>query len=260
MLSKLSLLPICLKCRSQCCRSGSPIIFPKEREKIIKFCSRDYFEKKSNYYIIPKNPCPYLTKNNLCSIEEVKPLDCTVYPVGPIHKNDKITVGVSQKCPAKFMLPEHFIPLAKKYLNSLTKEQKEELVKLNETYRSKFDFKEHNKSFGLELVLDMYGCDVSLFTKANINKFFIGICKKINMERQGKPVFWHDNSKTPHLKGTSAMQFITTSNSVVHALEILGVVYINIFSCKMFDTKKATKFSKGFFKAEEVVKKIIERK
>jgi S-adenosylmethionine/arginine decarboxylase-like enzyme len=64
----------------------------------------------------------------------------------------------------------------------------------------------------------------------------------------------------PHLKGTSAIQFILTSNITIHTLDLLNNAYINIFSCKDFDADAAMKFSANWFKGEIVNSHLIERK
>ena len=115
------------------------------------------------------------------------------------------------------------------------------------------------KNYGIELVLDMHKCDISTFTKESLSKYFIELCKLIDMKRHGEPLFWHDDSNISHLKGVSAMQFIETSNIVVHALKLLETVFVNIFSCKDFDTKVAEEFTKNFFKAKEVNSRVFER-
>ena len=114
-------------------------------------------------------------------------------------------------------------------------------------------------TYGMELIIDMHECDTSTFTKENLSKYFIELCKLIDMKRHGQPMFWHDDSNTPHLKGVSAIQFIETSNIVVHALELLKTVFVNIFSCKEFNTKTAEDFTKNFFKAKKVNVRVIER-
>ncbi len=116
------------------------------------------------------------------------------------------------------------------------------------------------RRFGKEVILDMYGCDINFFTKEKLTEFFTQLCKKIDMKKYGKPKFWKDNSQIIHLKGISAVQFITTSNITIHALDILGAVYLNIFSCKNFDANKAAKFSKDFFRAEKVRVRVMERR
>ena len=55
-----------------------------------------------------------------------------------------------------------------------------------------------------------------------------------------------------HKKGTSAVQFILTSNITIHTLDILKNVYVNIFSCKEFDEKIAENFTKEWFKGDVV--------
>jgi S-adenosylmethionine/arginine decarboxylase-like enzyme len=114
--------------------------------------------------------------------------------------------------------------------------------------------------YGIELVLDMHKCDISTFTKEHLARYFVEICELIEMKRHGEPVFWYDDSDKPHLRGISAMQFVETSNIVVHALEILETVFVNIFSCKDFNAKEAEEFTKRFFRAHEVNARVLERK
>ncbi|MDD5254381.1 MAG: S-adenosylmethionine decarboxylase [Candidatus Nanoarchaeia archaeon] len=246
---------ICQKCGVQCCKRGSPMVLPKEREQIINQTKKDVFKKEGNYYILPR-PCPFLI-DNTCSIHKIRPFDCKIYPCGIIKKDGKFKIGISQICPARTLIDKQFILNAEKEINKLTESQKEDLYQLN--IKDEWAFEEHNQNYGQELILDLHGCDIRTFSKENLNKYFVEICKEIGMERHGKPIFWEDHSNIPHLKGISAMHFIKTSNIVIHALDILGAVYINIFSCKKFDAEKAIKFSKEFFRAEKKIIKVIER-
>ena len=66
-------------------------------------------------------------------------------------------------------------------------------------------------------------------------------------------------STDPKTKGTTAIQFILTSNITIHTLDILAVVFINIFSCKTYNTKLAEDFSIRFFGAGKHKSTIIER-
>jgi len=50
-----------------------------------------------------------------------------------------------------------------------------------------------------------------------------------------------------HLKGTSAVQFIRTSNVTIHVLDKMRRVYLNIFSCKKFDEAVAKVVVKKFW-------------
>ena len=63
----------------------------------------------------------------------------------------------------------------------------------------------------------------------------------------------------PHLKGTTAIQFIKTSNITIHTLDIMENVYLNIFSCKDFDSDIVKRFSEQWFKGRIVNSHVIER-
>ncbi len=107
--------------------------------------------------------------------------------------------------------------------------------------------------YGSELIIDLKGCDVSKFTREHIEEYMIALCDLIDMERETL-LFWDDldvpeeeRETEPHLKGTSAVQWITTSNVVIHTLDLVGEVYINIHSCKAYNERDAAWFSREFF-------------
>ena len=119
--------------------------------------------------------------------------------------------------------------------------------------------------YGMELVLDLHGCDTSKFNRKSLKKYFRELCLKIDMT-PCKLTFWDDigvpveeRQTSPHTKGTSAVQFILTSNITIHTLDILGNAYINIFSCKPFNTRTAIAFTKDFFNGTIVNHKRINR-
>ena len=120
-------------------------------------------------------------------------------------------------------------------------------------------------SYGHELILDLHDCDITKFNRFSLKNYFEDLCKLIEMERCDL-YFW-DDQDTPedekqtqsHTVGTSAVQFILTSNIVIHTLPILRKVFINIFSCKDFDALQAALFSKIWFKGKIISYRIIER-
>ncbi|HMK64305.1 MAG TPA: S-adenosylmethionine decarboxylase [Thermodesulfobacteriota bacterium] len=113
--------------------------------------------------------------------------------------------------------------------------------------------------YGLELLLDLKGCDLSDLSPEKLTEYFVQLCELIGMQRHGEPAFWEDHSGIPHLHGLSGIQFIETSNVVCHALPLLKAVYLNIFSCKIFDTEAAKRLSAEFWKAASVVFNVITR-
>ncbi len=122
------------------------------------------------------------------------------------------------------------------------------------------------KSYGVELILDLHDCDVTTFNRESLDNYFEKLCKAIDMQRC-EMHFWDDvnvsleeQQTSPHTKGTSAVQFILTSTIVVHTLDLLESVYINIFSCKPFDKEAAEKITVEWFGSKESKSHFIERK
>ena len=125
--------------------------------------------------------------------------------------------------------------------------------------------KKLKEPYGMEVILDLHECDVSKFTRKSIKKFLVDLCNEIDMQRC-KLCWWDDlnipieeRDTEPHLVGTSACQFISTSNIVIHTLDIMKSVYLNIFSCKDFDPELVRSFCRDYFSGRVVNYKIIRR-
>ncbi len=119
--------------------------------------------------------------------------------------------------------------------------------------------------YGLELILDLHNCDSSHFTRDSIEAFFCELCELIDMERCDLH-FWddvgvplEDQQNDPKTKGTSAVQFILTSTIVVHTLDLMKAAYINIFSCKTFDTDVAARFAARWFNSSDWTSTVVVR-
>lgn len=118
------------------------------------------------------------------------------------------------------------------------------------------------KDYGMEVIVDLHGCDVSRFTRKDIRRFMDELCELIDMEPRDL-IFWDWSDwksrlmlrlglwkKTPKTSGISAVQFITESNITTHTLDELGDVYLNVFSCKEFSGVVAAGFARDFFRAK----------
>ena len=96
-------------------------------------------------------------------------------------------------------------------------------------------------TYGYSSVLDVVDCNPNTFTRESIEEFLCALCDDIGMEREDLH-FW-DYEGNPkgyaaapsHLRGVSAVQFIKTSSIVIHTLDDLGVVFIDLFSCKGYE-------------------------
>lgn len=140
------------------------------------------------------------------------------------------------------------------------------LAELNEVN----DFKAPSKegTYGFELIVDLKNCDVSKFTRAELERFCIEVCKLTKMRRADLH-FWDFEGqeeqyniyaeKAQHLCGTSLCQFISTSNIVLHSLDIWGKCYINLFTCKPFNHEEALEFIRKYFSGEVTSWHFIER-
>ena len=122
-----------------------------------------------------------------------------------------------------------------------------------------------SRQYGVELVLDLHDCDPSTFNRPSFDAFFTELCNLIDMQRC-EVHFWDDvgvppeeQQTEPHTKGTSAVCFILTSTIVVHSLDLLKTVYVNIFSCKPFDPEAARIFTEKWFEAGSSQSTFIER-
>jgi len=119
--------------------------------------------------------------------------------------------------------------------------------------------------YGYELVLDLHECSPETFNRTSLRRYFARLCKAIDMKRE-ELHFWDDygvpeakKQSEPHTKGTSAVQFILTSTIVVHTLDLMKAVYVNIFSCKPFDPKVAERITREWFCAKSCRSHFIER-
>ncbi len=124
---------------------------------------------------------------------------------------------------------------------------------------------EPRRPYGFELIMDLHGCNASTFGKNSLEKYFVALCKAIDMKRC-RLCFWDDmdipieeRPTSPHTKGVSAVQFIVTSSIVVHTLHLLEAAYVNIFSCQSFDREIAEQVTREWFGAKQCKVHFIER-
>jgi len=120
--------------------------------------------------------------------------------------------------------------------------------------------------YGKELILDLHNCNKETMTKENLDIFFQKLCELIEMESV-KTCYWIEDEgidpveykENPHLQGISAVHFIRTSSITIHAITGLKKTFINIFSCKNFNSELAEGFAIGFFEGTKVNCVTVER-
>lgn len=117
-----------------------------------------------------------------------------------------------------------------------------------------------SKTYGKELVLDLHECDAKIISsKKELSRYIDEICELIKMKKYKKAIIEKFGFGSDFTKGFSFVQLIETSSIVGHISELWQRVFINIFSCRDFDEKKAAEFTKNFFRAKKVKKKVLIR-
>lgn len=122
------------------------------------------------------------------------------------------------------------------------------------------------KFWGKSAIINLHGCNSNIKNPEKIREFINSLIKEIDMKRYG-PLFL-DRFGEGNMEGYSCMQFIETSSIVAHFDEKKGFdengnptnrAFIDIFSCKEFDEKKAFEFCKEFFSANHGTVELIIR-
>ncbi len=116
------------------------------------------------------------------------------------------------------------------------------------------------KIYGKELILDLFECDPKIIrSKKKILEYSNKICNLIKMKKYGKPICERFGFGKDFTAGFSLVQLIESSLVSGHFSELWNKVYINIFSCKNFDDKKAAAFTEKFFKAKKIKNRVLIR-
>jgi len=112
--------------------------------------------------------------------------------------------------------------------------------------------------WGKLVTVDLKDCNEKYIRdKSKIKEFVTKLCKRLEMKRAGPTKIKRFGKD--ELKGYSVIQFIQTSSITIHFDEKENRAFIDIFSCKNFNSKMAEKFSKEFFDAQISKKRILLR-
>ncbi len=88
--------------------------------------------------------------------------------------------------------------------------------------------------WGMLAAIDLHGCDRDLLEDpGTIRGFVPAVVAAIGMRTHG--LLHLERFGDDELEGWSAMQFIETSSITVHADEVWGRCFVDIFSCRPFD-------------------------
>jgi len=112
--------------------------------------------------------------------------------------------------------------------------------------------------WGTELQLDCGECDLASIKDAdNIKAFAKELVEQIDMVAYGPPQVVHFGSEDK--MGFTLVQLIETSNITAHFSEDTSSAFINVFSCKNFDTLTVKEVVKKYFKSKQILMNRINR-
>ena len=72
---------------------------------------------------------------------------------------------------------------------------------------------------------------------ANVDTWIRQLVKDIHMEPIGEPRIEYTAGEFPEKAGFTVVQVIVTSSIVAHFVDELQQIYLDVFSCKEFDSK-----------------------
>jgi S-adenosylmethionine/arginine decarboxylase-like enzyme len=105
--------------------------------------------------------------------------------------------------------------------------------------------------WGYHLTLDCASCDPeSIRSHDNIYNFTKQLVKDIDMVAYGEPVIV--NFGTENKAGYTMFQLIETSNICAHFANEDNTMYLDVFSCKPYDTDVVIELVKQYFKPEKI--------
>lgn len=115
-------------------------------------------------------------------------------------------------------------------------------------------------NWGIHQILDCKGGNQELITSfTNIEAFVISLVREIDMISYGKLMMdrfaTHDIEKA----GISFCQMIETSHLAGHFCENTGDFYLDIFSCKPFETSVVMRLAKQYFSPKSMTSRVFIR-
>jgi S-adenosylmethionine decarboxylase len=107
--------------------------------------------------------------------------------------------------------------------------------------------------WGYHLTLDCSNCVRDLIKdEDNVRKFVRTLLDRIDMKPIGDTWIEYTAGEFPDKAGLTAVQIIVTSTIVAHFIDLTGDLYLDVFSCKVFDIATVENTVREFFGPEKV--------
>lgn len=115
--------------------------------------------------------------------------------------------------------------------------------------------------FGYLLTLDLYNCAPGACDDIGLcYRYLDEVVGVIGTHKQSPPfIFKSDGDKYPDKAGLSGWVPLIESGIQMHTLTPKNFISIDVYSCRKFDPKEITDFTRKFFSAGEIESQFIER-
>jgi S-adenosylmethionine/arginine decarboxylase-like enzyme len=114
-------------------------------------------------------------------------------------------------------------------------------------------------AWGMLTSIDLEGCDPEMIRDAEaIKRYVVELCDLIDMKRFGDTHVVHFGEEE-RVAGYSMFQLIETSCISAHFANETNTSYIDIFSCKGYDPKVASEFTRKFFQGGKMRVNVVNR-
>ena len=128
------------------------------------------------------------------------------------------------------------------------------------TKNTNIDHTSKNPPWGILSCIDLYGCDAkTIRSSEKIRQFVVELCHLIDMKRFGETQVVNFGEEE-RVAGYSMTQLIETSLISAHFANLTNTIYLDVFSCKAYDSKKVADFAKKYFKAKDFNLHVVERR
>jgi S-adenosylmethionine decarboxylase len=114
------------------------------------------------------------------------------------------------------------------------------------------------KTFGPHLMLDCYGADPAKLADVGlVFQFLDQLPKLIGMQKIGPPQMAKFDD--PKIAGVTGVVLIVTSHISIHTYALKGCFFMDVFSCKPFDSKTVEKYARDTFGVTRMESKLVSR-
>lgn len=116
------------------------------------------------------------------------------------------------------------------------------------------------KSFGPHLTLDLKGSPKEVLENYELHfNYLKTLPEMIDMTPITQPYVFPYSGLVPEDKGITGIVIIAESHLSIHSFQEKEYTFIDIFSCKDFDVKKAVEYTVNIFKPESFEMNVVER-